>query len=81
MWRVVLAVVLLAPLAMAQPTRPGRELLQSAVSCSAQIPACMPRRCATRILESKETYTCLRCMNGYAPVKGADGKSIVQCGE
>lgn len=59
----------------------GRELQQAGVSCPAQIPACMLRRCTTRILDSKETYVCLRCQKGYIPVKGSDGKSVVQCGE
>lgn len=58
-----------------------RKLLQAGVSCPAQIPACMPRRCTTRILDSREQYICLRCMKSYAPVKGSDGKSVVQCGE
>lgn len=59
----------------------GRSLQQSGVSCPAQIPACMSRRCTTRILNSQETYVCLRCQSGYMPVKGSDGKSVVQCGE
>jgi hypothetical protein len=77
-----IAVLLLAVAlrtATAVPT--GRSLQQSGVSCPAQIPACTPRRCTTRILDSKETYVCLRCLKGYMPVKGSDGKSIVQCGE
>lgn len=57
----------------------GRSLQQSGVSCPAQIPACMSRRCTTRILNSQETYVCLRCQSGYMPVKGSDGKSVVQC--
>jgi hypothetical protein len=61
--------------------RSGRMLLQSGVSCPAQIPACTARRCTTRILDSVETYVCLRCQRGYVPVKGSDGKSVVQCGE
>lgn len=59
----------------------GRSLQQASVSCPTFIPACTPRRCTTRILDSKETYVCLRCMRGYVPVKGKDGKSVVQCGE
>lgn len=59
----------------------GRSLQQAGVSCPAKIPACTLRRCTTRILDSKETYVCLRCLKGYVPVKGSDGKSVVQCGE
>lgn len=59
----------------------GRSLQQASVSCPTFIPACTPRRCTTRILDSKEAYVCLRCMRGYVPVKGKDGKSVVQCGE
>lgn len=67
--------------AAAPAGRNGRALLQSGVSCPAQIPACMQRRCTTRILGSKETYVCLRCLPTYVPVKGSDGKSVVQCGK
>ncbi|KAF8072349.1 hypothetical protein HT031_000008 [Scenedesmus sp. PABB004] len=28
---------------------------------------------------AKETYVCLRCMKGYVPARGSDGRSIVQC--
>ncbi|WIA22452.1 hypothetical protein OEZ85_004750 [Tetradesmus obliquus] len=27
----------------------------------------------------KEAWVCLRCLAGYRPVRGMDGKSIVQC--
>jgi hypothetical protein len=78
----VLALLLLfALLGDASAVPAGRSLQQSGVSCPAQIPACMPRRCTTRILNSVETYVCLRCWSGYIPVKGSDGKSVVQCGE
>uniref|UniRef100_A0A383VQR0 Tyrosine-protein kinase ephrin type A/B receptor-like domain-containing protein n=1 Tax=Tetradesmus obliquus TaxID=3088 RepID=A0A383VQR0_TETOB len=30
-------------------------------------------------MDSVETYVCLRCQKGYVPVKGSDGKSVVQC--
>uniref|UniRef100_A0A383W8R7 Tyrosine-protein kinase ephrin type A/B receptor-like domain-containing protein n=1 Tax=Tetradesmus obliquus TaxID=3088 RepID=A0A383W8R7_TETOB len=30
-------------------------------------------------MSSVETYVCLRCRAGYVPVKGSDGKSVVQC--
>ncbi|WIA40047.1 hypothetical protein OEZ86_013466 [Tetradesmus obliquus] len=30
-------------------------------------------------MDSQETYVCLRCQRGYVPVKGSDGKSVVQC--
>ncbi|WIA13344.1 hypothetical protein OEZ85_006926 [Tetradesmus obliquus] len=30
-------------------------------------------------MNSVETYVCLRCRTGYVPVKGSDGKSVVQC--
>jgi hypothetical protein len=84
--RLVLAALLLAvaassAFAAAPAGRNGRVLLQSGVSCPAQIPACTARRCTTRILDSKETYVCLRCQRGYVPVKGSDGKSVVQCGK
>ncbi len=59
----------------------GRELLQSGVSCFPQIPGCMARRCTTRILDSAETYVCLRCQRGLVPVRGSDGRSVVQCSE
>jgi hypothetical protein len=78
---VLLQLLLLALLGHASASPGGRSLQQSGVSCPAQIPACMPRRCTTRILNSKETYVCLRCQSGYVPVKGSDGKSVVQCGE
>jgi hypothetical protein len=58
-------VLLLLPVPSgAHRTAKGRELLQSGVSCPAQIPACTARRCTTRIMDSKETYVCLRCMTG-----------------
>jgi hypothetical protein len=84
--RLALAAVLVAlaassALAATPAGRNGRMLLQSGVSCPAQIPACTARRCTTRILDSVETYVCLRCQRGYVPVKGSDGKSVVQCGE
>ncbi|KAF8063858.1 hypothetical protein HT031_003715 [Scenedesmus sp. PABB004] len=79
-----LAVLLLGLAALASAAPAGRsaasrQLLQSGVSCPAQIPACTARRCTTRILDSKETYVCLRCMKGYVPARGSDGRSIVQC--
>jgi hypothetical protein len=73
-----LLLLLLLPLVVATN---ARELLQSGVSCPAQIPGCMPRRCTTRVLDSRETYVCLRCQRTFVPVKGSDGRSIVQCGE
>ena len=84
--RHVLAAVLIAlaassAFAAAPAGRNGRMLLQSGVSCPAQIPACTARRCTTRIMNSVETYVCLRCRTGYVPVKGSDGKSVVQCGK
>lgn len=84
--RLVLAALLLAvaassAFAAAPAGRNGRMLLQSGVSCPAQIPACTARRCTTRIMDSQETFVCLRCQRGYVPVKGSDGKSVVQCGE
>jgi hypothetical protein len=81
------ALLLVAFAAFAQPALAagragsGRELLQSATSCPKQIPACRDRRCTVRTLGSKETYVCLRCKEGYVPVLGSDGRSIVQCGE
>ncbi|WIA19769.1 hypothetical protein OEZ85_005683 [Tetradesmus obliquus] len=30
-------------------------------------------------MDSQETFVCLRCQRGYVPVKGSDGKSVVQC--
>jgi hypothetical protein len=74
----MLLLLLLLPLATANATR---QLLQSGVSCPAQIPGCMPRRCTTRILDSRETYVCLRCQRTFVPVRGSDGRSIVQCGK
>lgn len=71
-----LLLLLLLPLVVASH---ARELLQSGVSCPAQIPGCMARRCTTRILNSRETYVCLRCQRSFVPVKGSDGRSIVQC--
>jgi hypothetical protein len=73
-----LLLLLLLPLVAAGN---ARQLMQSGVSCPAQIPGCMARRCTTRILDSRETYVCLRCQRTFVPVKGSDGRSIVQCGE
>ncbi|WIA42909.1 hypothetical protein OEZ86_008823 [Tetradesmus obliquus] len=30
-------------------------------------------------VQNKEAWVCLRCLPGYRPVRGIDGKSIVQC--
>ncbi|KAF8063058.1 Heat shock 22 kDa protein [Scenedesmus sp. PABB004] len=69
-----------SPGAAATPAgRSGRQLLQTGVTCAAQIPACTARRCTTRILDSRETYVCLRCQRTYVPVRGSDGRSVVQC--
>jgi hypothetical protein len=83
---VVLLLLLLAVTSLGAPASveagtAGRSLKQAGVSCPAQIPACTPRRCTTRILDSKETFVCLRCLRGFTPVKGSDGKSVVQCSE
>lgn len=77
----LMAVASLGAVASVEARPAGRSLHQAGVSCPAQIPACTPRRCTTRILDSKETYVCLRCLRGFSPVKGSDGKSVVQCGE
>jgi hypothetical protein len=80
-WHCLALLLLAVALGTAAAVPTGRSLQQSGVSCPAQIPACTPRRCTTRILDSVETYVCLRCLRGYVPVKGSDGKSFVQCGK
>ncbi len=85
--RVALALLALAAAAhgAAAAGRPsgaaGRELLQSGVSCPTQIPGCMARRCTTRILNSVETYVCLRCERSLTPLRGSDGRSVVACSQ
>jgi hypothetical protein len=80
-WHCLAVLLVAVALGTAAAVPAGRSLQQSGVSCPAQVPACTPRRCTTRILDSVETYVCLRCLLGYIPVKGSDGKSVVQCGE
>jgi DNA-directed RNA polymerase subunit RPC12/RpoP len=48
-------------------------------SCTTQIPGCAAKRCTTRNINGSTSFVCLRCKAGYAAVKGADGKSAVQC--
>jgi hypothetical protein len=67
---VVIVMLLLPDPSNANRTFHGRELLQSGVSCSAEIPACTARRCTTRVMDSKETYVCLRCMTGKISILG-----------
>uniref|UniRef100_A0A383WGD1 EGF-like domain-containing protein n=1 Tax=Tetradesmus obliquus TaxID=3088 RepID=A0A383WGD1_TETOB len=51
----------------------------SGQSCPTKIPGCAAKRCTTRSINSTTTFVCLRCAAGYTAVKGADGKSTVQC--
>lgn len=45
------------------------------------IPACAPNRCTTRVVSSRTIFVCLRCQAGHQAIIGADGASIIQCGE
>jgi hypothetical protein len=69
-----LACLLLFCLAVASPSSK-----LSGSSCTTQIPGCAAKRCTTRTINSQQTQVCLRCQAGYTAVKGADGKSTVQC--
>ena len=75
----ILAAVLLALAATSALAATDRQLLQSGVTCSNNIPACTERRCTLRTINNKDTYVCLRCMQGFVAAK--QGSNILQCGE
>jgi hypothetical protein len=80
----LLAVTSLSAPAPVEARPAGRSLMQAGVNCTAQIPACHPRRCMTRIMDSRETFVCLRCLRSFVPARRSlrgNGILIAQCGE
>ena len=78
-WPAILVAALLALAATSALAAADRTLLQTGVTCSKDIPACSERRCTLRTINDKDTYVCLRCMQGFVAAK--QGANILQCGE